>query len=435
MSINFTDIIIKKKNGLKLSYDEFKCFADGAAKGTVPDYQLSALLMAICINSLDDEETAYLTEAMTHSGDILDLNSINGIKIDKHSTGGVGDTTTLVLAPLTASLGLPVVKMSGRGLGHTGGTLDKLESIPGFNVNISPKKAAEQVNLHGIVIMGQTAELAPADKALYALRDVTGTVESIPLIASSIMSKKIAGGADGIVLDVKIGKGAFMKDIESAVKLSDTMVDAGKRLNKKMCALITDMNEPLGLNIGNSLEVIESIEILKGNTDCRLKTVSLTLGAEMLVMGGIAENQEIALDMLEENIKNGKGLEKLRELIKLQGGNDNVIDDYSLFPQPKASISIIADKDGYINSIDAYEVGKASLATGAGRKIKTDDIDYSAGIIMNKRTGDIISKGEKIAEIFASNSDKCNDSAKILKSAIKIGEKPKSRPIIYEIRR
>lgn len=433
--MNFTDIILKKRFNNRLTKKDLAYFAQGAADNTIPDYQLSALLMAICINGLDEEETTFLTEAMTNSGDILDLSNIKGIKIDKHSTGGVGDTTTLVLAPLTASLGLPVVKMSGRGLGHTGGTLDKLESIPNFNINISSEKAIEQVNNHSIVIMGQTAELAPADKTLYALRDVTGTVESIPLIASSIMSKKLAGGADGIVLDVKIGSGAFMKNIDDAIKLSDTMIKTGKSLGKKMCALITDMNQPLGLNIGNSLEVIEAMEILKGNADGRLKEVSFALGAEMLIMGGIAENKENAIEMLNKNIENGRGIEKLRELIILQGGDPNVIEDYSLFPQPKESYILKSEYNGYINNINAYDIGRAALETGAGRRTKNDNIDYSAGIIMNKQVGDKIQRGEKIAEIFSSSLEKCRNAADIIKNAVNIGEKPKARPVIYEARR
>lgn len=433
--MNFTDIIIKKRNNQKLTKDEIYTFVDGAAKGTIPDYQLSALLMAICIRGLDNDETAHLTTAMTYSGEVLDLSDINGIKIDKHSTGGVGDTTTLVLAPLSASLGLPVVKMSGKGLGHTGGTLDKLESIPGFSINISREDAIKQVNKNGIVIMGQTASLVPADKVLYQLRDVTGTVESIPLIASSIMSKKIAGGADGIVLDVKLGKGAFMKNMEDAISLSDIMVATGRKTGKKMSVLITDMNEPLGLYIGNSLEVIEAMEILKGNAEGRLKDVSLALGAEMLVMGGIAKDWDKAYNLLEENIKNGKGIEKFRELIKLQGGNPNITEDYSLFPQPKESLVITSDREGYIKETDAYEIGRASVETGAGRKKKTDILDYSAGIIMNKKTGDKIEKGEEIAKIFSSDISKCKNAANIIKNAVKIGDKPQERPVVYEIRR
>lgn len=433
--MNFTDIIIKKRNGLKLNKKELNFFAIGAAHNSIPDYQISALLMAICINGLDEEETTYLTEAMTNSGEILNLSSIKGIKIDKHSTGGVGDTTTLILAPLTASLGLPVVKMSGKGLGHTGGTLDKLKSIPNFNINIESETAINQVNNHGIVIMGQTAELAPADKTLYALRDVTGTVESIPLIASSIMSKKLAGGADGIVLDVKLGKGAFMKNIDNARALSDTMISIGKNLGKKISVLITDMNEPLGNYIGNSLEVIEAIEILKGNKNGRLKDVALALGAEMLVMGDIAKDYNSALNMLNQNICNGKGIEKFRELISLQNGNPNVIDDYSLFPQPKNSYILTSERSGYISEINAYEIGRASVATGAGRLTKDDELDYSAGIIMNKKIGDKVEKGEKIAEIFSSDITKCHIASDIINKAVNIGSKPDTKPVIYEIRR
>lgn len=433
--MNFTDIIIKKRDGQKLSKDELYYFANSAAQNTIPDYQISALLMAIFINGLDDNETAYLTEAMTNSGDILDLSDIKGFKIDKHSTGGVGDTTTLVLAPLVAACGLPVVKMSGRGLGHTGGTLDKLESIQGFNININANDAIEQVNKHNIVVMGQTSKLAPADKTLYALRDVTGTIDSIPLIASSIMSKKLAGGADGIVLDVKLGSGAFMSDLESARKLSDTMISIGKKLGKKMCALITDMNEPLGMYIGNSLEVIEAIEILNGNVEGRLKEVSLALASEMLVMGGISPNKEKALELLNQKIQNGDGISKFKELITLQGGNPDVTDDYSLFAKANESYTLYAPNDGYINSINAYEIGRASLETGAGRRTKADKIDYSAGIIMHKKTGDKVNKGDVIAEIFSSSMDKINVSANIINSAVNIGDKPVERPIIYEVRR
>ncbi|MGN1317441.1 MAG: thymidine phosphorylase [Lachnospirales bacterium] len=433
--MNFVDIIIKKRNNEKLTKEEIYYFVNGAANLTIPDYQLSSLLMAICIRGLDEEETSHLIKAMTLSGEVLDLSDIKGIKVDKHSTGGVGDTTTLVLAPLVASLGLPVIKMSGRGLGHTGGTLDKLESIPNFNVNLTKEIATKQVNKIGIAIMGQTAKLVPADKVLYQLRDVTGTVESIPLIASSIMSKKIAGGADGIVLDVKLGKGAFMKNIEDARNLGDIMIKSGKILDKKMSVLITDMNEPLGLNIGNSLEVIEAIEILKGNISGRLKEVSLSLAQEMLVMGEIAKDYDTAYKMLNENINNGKAIEKLEELILSQGGNANVIYDYSIFDKPKESFALLSDKEGYINEIDAYKIGQASVATGAGRITKKDNIDPSAGIIMNKKIGDEIRKGEVIAKIFASTSEKCENASEIIKKAVKIGDKPNLSPVVYEIRR
>lgn len=433
--MNFTDIIAKKRDGYELNKDELIYFANGAAKNTIPDYQLSALLMAICINGMSERETTELTYAMVNSGDVLDLADIKGIKIDKHSTGGVGDTTTLILAPLTASLGLPVVKMSGRGLGHTGGTLDKLESIPNFNINIDNSKAVDQVNKNGIVIMGQTALLAPADKTLYALRDVTATVESIPLIASSIMSKKIAGGADGIVLDVKVGNGAFMKSKDDAIKLCDSMITIGKNLGKKMCGLITDMNEPLGMYIGNSLEVIEAIEVLKGKRNGRLKEVALALGAEMLVMGEIAKDIDTAYDMLNKNIENGKGLEKFVEVINLQNGDPNVVYDYSIFDQPKETAYLCAENSGYIESINAFEIGRASLETGAGREKKSDDIDPSAGIIMHKRVGDYVEKGEKLADVFSSSVSKCENAINIIKNAIKIGENKVETHTVYEIRR
>ena len=434
--MNFADIIIKKKNNCELTKEEIEYFVDSVVKKTVPDYQISALLMAIAINSMSDRETAELTKAMTCSGNVLDLSDIKGIKTDKHSTGGVGDTTTLVLAPLTASLGLPVIKMSGRGLGHTGGTLDKLESIPGFSVSIPIDRAIEQVNKKGIVIMGQTEDLDPADKYLYALRDVTGTVESLPLIASSIMSKKLAAGADAIVLDVKTGKGAFMKNVEDAVRLADTMIRTAKAMDRKVTALVTDMNEPLGLNIGNSLEVIEAIEILKNRREGRLKEVSLALGAEMLVLGRIAENTEEAMALLERNIANGKGLEKLGELIEIQGGDPKVINDYSLFPQPKAEYELEAEEEGYVYSINCYDIGRASLNTGAGRAAKESPIDYSAGIIMHKKGGDTVKKGDVIAEVFSANIEKCIVSAEIIKNAVVISsERPEKRKLIYEVLR
>lgn len=431
--MNITDIIIKKKNNLELSKEEIQYFIDGVVNKTIPDYQISALLMAITINSMNERETADITRAMTFSGNVLDLSAIKGIKTDKHSTGGVGDTTTLVLAPLTASLGLPVVKMSGRGLGHTGGTLDKLESIPGFNVGLTIDKAIEQINDIGIAIMGQTMALDPADKYLYALRDVTGTVESLPLIASSIMSKKLAAGSDAIVLDVKTGSGAFMKNEEDAVKLAETMIKAGQSMNKKVTALITDMDEPLGEHIGNSLEVIEAIEILKGKKEGRLKDVSLALGAEMLVLGGIAKSAKQGIELMERNIHNGKGIDKFRELIEAQGGDSNVIDDYSLFPQPKAKYHLKADKEGYIYSIDCLSIGKAALITGAGREKKECTPDYSAGIIMRCHTGDKINKGSLIAEIFASDAEKCKKAADTIKNAVIISEsKPEKRSLIIK---
>lgn len=429
--MNFLDLIIKKRDKLKLNKSEIEYFIKGVTYKTIPDYQISAMLMAICLNKMDIEETAMLTDAMTNSGKTLDLSTIDGIKVDKHSTGGVGDTTTLVLAPLTASLGLPVIKMSGRGLGHTGGTLDKLESIPQFNTSLTEEQAFSQVQNHSIALMGQTADLAPADKYLYALRDVTGTVENISLIASSIMSKKLAAGSDAIVLDVKYGNGAFMKTPQDAEELANTMIGIGKHLGKKMTAFITNMNEPLGMNIGNSLEVIEAIEILKGNTEGALKKVSLALGSEMLVLGGIFQDANEAEKALEENIKNGKGLEKFRELINLQGGNSNVIEDYSLFPQPKEKMEIKAINTGYVNYISTESIGRASVATGAGRITKSDKLDYSAGIIMKKRIGDFVNTDDTIAYIYSSDKEKCQNAANIIIQAVTIGEKPQEQPLIY----
>ncbi|MCD8158217.1 MAG: thymidine phosphorylase [Clostridiales bacterium] len=431
--MNFTDLIIKKRDKNKLKKEEIEFFIKGSSEGTIPDYQIAAMLMAIYLNGLDDEETALLTAAMTSSGEILDLSAIPGIKVDKHSTGGVADTTTLILAPLTASLGLPVVKMCGRGLGHTGGTLDKLESIPGVQVELTPTRAVEQVKSCGAVIMGQTSDLAPADKVLYALRDVTGTVESIPLIAASIMSKKLAAGADAIVLDVKWGSGAFMKTPEEAERLTKTMIAAGKKAGRKTAAFITDMNQPLGNNIGNSLEVIEAAGILKWHIDNDLKTVALALGSKMLVLGGIAENTAKGLDMLNENIENGKGLKKFEEIIKAQGGNPAALYDYNLLGKASFSLEVKAAAGGFVYEINTYEIGKASAALGAGRLSKDDKIDLNAGIIMKKRLGDSVKPGETIAEVFAKSKEKCIEGANIIQGAVCIKKKiPEKKPLIFK---
>lgn len=432
--MSFVDLIIKKRDGGELSTEEIKYFVQGVTDGSIPDYQVSSMLMAICLKSLNDRETADLTLAMTHSGRILNLSAIDGIKVDKHSTGGVADTTTLILAPLTASLGLKVIKMSGRGLGHTGGTLDKLESIPGFNVSLTEQQAIEQVNSIGIAIMGQTADLAPADKRMYALRDVTGTVESIPLIAASIMSKKLAAGSDAIVLDVKYGNGAFMKSLDDARSLARTMVNIGNSLGRRTTALITPMDRPLGMYIGNSLEVIEAIEILKGNCEGRLKTVALELGAKMLVLGGIADSTQTALDMLNANIQNKKGLDKFKELITAQGGNPTVCDDYSLFPKARESYTLVSPKSGILTSINTTDIGRASVAAGAGRTVKDAPIDLGAGIIMHVTTGDNINTGDCIAEIFADTAEKCRSSAEILLSALDISDKKaEPLPVLAEV--
>lgn len=432
--MNIVDLIIKKRDGGKLTKEEIDFFIDGVTHETIADYQISAMLMAMFFNPLDTEETAMLTQAMTNSGETYDLSEIKGIKVDKHSTGGVADTTTLILAPLVASTGVPVVKMSGRGLGFSGGTLDKLESIPGFSVSVSKKDAIKFVNQSNIVIMGQSENLTPADKKLYAMRDVTGTVDSMPLIVGSIMSKKIAAGADAIVLDVKCGSGAFMKDYQSAKELATQMCEIGTAVNRRVTAVISSMEQPLGQNIGNALEVIEAIEILKGNIQGDLLEVSLTLGSYMLINANRVTTVDEGRTLLSENIKNGKGLEKFRELIIQQNGNPNVCDDYSLFDQCSDSIDLKAEKSGFIEKIDTALVGRASVETGAGRKEKSDTIDYGAGIIMKVRIGDYVNVGDIIATIFTSSNEKCQTSLFCLNQAIHIGEnKPETPQLILDI--
>lgn len=422
------DLIIKKRDGMKLSKEEIDFFVKGVTDGTIPDYQTSAMLMAIYFRGLDDDETALLTIAMAHSGKIFDLSEIKGIKVDKHSTGGVADTTTLILAPLTASVGLPIVKMSGKGLGFSGGTQDKLNSIPGFNVDIDENHATEYAKKTNIVLMSQNNELTPADKKLYELRDVTGTVESLPLIASSIMSKKIAAGADAIVLDVKCGSGAFMKDIDSAKKLANIMVSIGKNSGRNVRAIITSMSQPLGNYIGNSLEVIEAIEVLKGNVKGDLLDVTLKLGAHMLILANITDKEDTAIKILKENIENKKGLEKFREMIIQQDGNPNIIDDYSLLPHCEHEYKVISEYSGYITETNTALIGRASLETGAGRSYKEQELDYGAGIIMKKRIGDKIEKGETIALIYSSSVEKCASAGEFIKKAIKIEKDKKEIP-------
>lgn len=432
--MNIIDIIIKKRDGGILNKEETDFFVSSAVKGEIADYQISAMLMAIFLKGLNHTETALLTDAMAHSGETYDLSKIKGIKVDKHSTGGVGDTTTLILAPLVASLGVPVFKMSGKGLGFSGGTIDKLESIDGFNTTLSKEEAIRLVSKNGIVIMGQSQNLTPADKIFYSLRDVTGTVESIPLIVSSIMSKKLAAGADSIVLDVKCGSGAFMKDYASAKELAMGMVEIGRKMNRKITAVISSMAQPLGNYIGNSLEVIEAIEVLKCNAKGDLLDVSLTLGACMLKNAEKCNSIEEGRKMLAENIKNGKGLEKLRELIIQQNGNPNIIDDYSLLPHAKHSFKVLSTSDGYITEMDTSKIGRASVETGAGRKTKADILDYGAGLIMKVRLGEYIKEGKEIAEIFASSEEKCIAAQNIMLSAIKTSsEKPSKEKLILDI--
>ena len=433
--MNFVDIIIKKRDGGKLTPEEITFFVKGVTDGSLPDYQISSLLMAILLKGMDAEETAHLTMEMAHSGGMFDLSSVEGFKVDKHSTGGVADTTTLILAPLVASVGVPVVKMSGRGLGFSGGTIDKLESIPGFRVDVAEEEALRYGREGGIVLMSQTDDLTPADKKLYALRDVTGTVDSIPLIAASIMSKKIAAGADGIVLDVKCGSGAFMKDLESAEKLATTMADMGRHVGRKVTAVISGMDQPLGMYIGNSLEVMEAIEVLKGNVGGDLLEVSLTLGANMLLLAGKVHTEEEGKALLQEQIRNGKGLQKFREMLIQQGGDVNIIENYDLLPLSEMKLEVKADRDGFITHMDTAMIGRASQETGAGRMFKGQPLDFGAGIIMKKRLGDAIATGESLAVVYSKSEEKCLSAVDFLKKAITIEEKQRAElpPLIWKI--
>ena len=391
------DIILKKRYGGTLTKEEIHEVIDGYVKGNVPDYQVSALLMAICFQGLNDEEKVNLTMEMLHSGEQVDLSSIDGICVDKHSTGGVGDKTSLAIGPILAACGLKIAKMSGRGLGHTGGTLDKLESIPGCSINVSSEDFFKQVKEVGVAIIGQTKNITPADKKLYALRDVTGTVDSIGLIASSIMSKKLASGAHFILIDVKVGDGAFMKDEEQARQLSKTMVKIGNSLGRKTVCVLTNMNEPLGNAVGNSLEVIEAIETLKGRGPKDFTNLVYDLCSKLLVMTGVCKVDKEARILIKEKIENGEALEKLRQMIKYQGGNPDVTDDYSLFKKAKEVVPVLSEKEGYVKFEEALQIGVGAMMLGAGRENKEDDVDHSVGIVMNKKVGDYVKKGEPLA--------------------------------------
>ena len=430
----FTDIIEKKKNGLKLTQEELNFFIDGYVKGDIPDYQVSALLMAIVLKGMDDEETAALTTAMLNSGSRMDLSAIKGFKVDKHSTGGVGDDTTLLVAPLVAACGCKVAKMSGRGLGFTGGTLDKLESIPGFNVFLDNETFVKNVSKVGLAIMGQTQDLVPADKKLYALRDVTGTVQSLPLIASSIMSKKIAMGTDAVVLDVKTGNGALMPALKDSIKLADIMVRIGKATGLKTTAVVTDMNQPLGNCIGNALSVEEAIHVLRDNIECDIKTISLTLAAKMLILGGICESDSEAMMMLEEKLASGQALVKLAQMIKTQGGDPAVVDDTSILPHAKEQIPVCADSAGYVSEIITRDVGSAASLLGAGRMTKEDVIDPAVGIVIKKRLGDYVEKGEELAIFHVNDKKNFEEAVAKFKKAYTISkDQPDEFPLIYTV--
>lgn len=427
------DIIHKKRNGGELSEEEIRFFIEGYTDESIPDYQAAALCMAVYFRGMTPKETSILTLAMAESGDQIDLGGIEGFTVDKHSTGGVGDKTSLIVVPIVASCGGKVAKMSGRGLGHTGGTVDKLESIPGFRTELNPDDFIKQVNGIGLCIVGQTGELAPADKKLYALRDVTATVESIPLIASSIMSKKLAAGSKGIVLDVKTGSGAFMKTVEESENLAKEMVAIGKSAGRSVTAVITNMDIPLGDSVGNSLEVIEAIKTLKGEGESDLTEVCLTLAAQMLSMV-TGEDEKTCYSMARGAIDNGLAINKLREMISAQGGNANVVDDYSLFKQPKYTAEIFSECDGYIEHTDAEKIGIASVILGAGREKKGDPIDPSAGIVLKKKTGDYVKKGEPLAVFYTDDEGKIEGAKQEFLNAFTFGnERTQPQKLIYKI--
>ncbi len=430
--MRMVDIIEKKRDGQELTTAEINFFIEGYTKGEIPDYQASALAMAIYFQDMNDRERADLTRAMVESGDTIDLSAIDGVKVDKHSTGGVGDTTTLVLAPLVASLGVPVAKMSGRGLGHTGGTIDKLESIAGFHVELTREQFIDLVNRDKVAVIGQSGNLTPADKKLYALRDVTGTVNSIPLIASSIMSKKIAAGADAIVLDVKTGDGAFMKTQEDAEELAHAMVRIGNHVGRKTIAIISDMSQPLGFAIGNALEVKEAIETLQGKGPKDLTELVLTLGSQMVILAGKAKTSEEAKEMLLDAIHSGKALAKFKEFLANQGGDASIVDDLTKLPQAKYKIELPAKQSGYISRMVADEIGVASMILGAGRATKEDVIDLAVGLVLHKKVGDKVEEGESILTIY-SNRENVEDVKQKLYDNIFIADTAIAPTLIHTV--
>lgn len=427
------DIILNKRENKELTYEELKFFIDGYVSGLIPDYQVSALLMAICFNGMTKKETSTLTDLMMHSGDVIDLSVIKGVKVDKHSTGGVGDKTSLVLGPLVASCGAVLAKMSGRGLGFTGGTLDKLESIPGMSITLTKEEFVDQVNNIGIAIIGQTGDLVPADKKLYALRDVTGTVESVPLIASSIMSKKLASGSDTILLDVKFGNGAFMKNQESARTLARTMVEIGNSLNRDTRAILTDMNQPLGLAVGNILEVKEAIDTLNGHGPNDFKELCLEAGSIILEQAKIVSSRKEAKEILIKKLNNGEAFAKFKEFIKAQGGDISYVEDPSKFEVAKNIYEVKATRDGYISSISAIDIGVAAMHLGAGRATKEDTIDFASGIILNKKVGNAVKVGDTLATIHTNNANFESEINEVLNAFVISDEVVEPTPIVYEV--
>ncbi|WP_315905880.1 pyrimidine-nucleoside phosphorylase [Priestia koreensis] len=431
--MRMVDIIQKKRNGKELTTEEINFFVEGYTKGDIPDYQVSALMMAVYFQGMKSNEIATLTQAMVNSGETIDLSAIEGHKVDKHSTGGVGDKTTFIVGPLVASVGVPVAKMSGRGLGHTGGTLDKLEAIEGFHIEMTKEEFINNVNTHKLAVAGQTGNLAPADKKLYALRDVTATVDSIPLIAGSIMSKKLASGADGIVLDVKTGSGAFMKTLEDSEALAKEMVNIGNNLGRHTVAVISDMNQPLGFEVGNANEVREAVEVLQGKKVDDLRRLSLELSSHMAVIAEIFDTYEEAYKELEKNLENGKAFEVFRSFVQAQGGNVDMIDDLSKLPQAKYQVEVKAEKDGYVSAIEAESIGIAAMYLGAGRATKDDQINHAVGITLKKKVGDEVKAGEAIV-VLHTDDENPTDSIKKVQEAYEISNsKPEERPLIHNV--
>lgn len=432
MTLRMYDIIKNKRDGIELSTKEINFFIENYTSGNIPDYQAAALLMAIYCNKMNKRETLDLTKAMINSGDTVDLSHIKGIKVDKHSTGGVGDKTTIALGPMVASCGIPFVKMSGRGLGHTGGTLDKLESIKDFKVELSSKDFFEAANNINIAICSQTANITPADKKLYSLRDVTATVENISLIAGSIMSKKLAIGSDAIVLDVKVGSGAFMKDLDSALTLAKEMVDLGTGFGRETVAIVTNMDEPLGYAVGNALEVKEAIETLKGNGPKDFYELCLSLGTKLLLLAKRCENESEARELLIDTVDSGRAYKKLLEFVENQGGDISYIENTKLLPKANYIVEVKSDTDGFIKSMNAEKVGECSLILGAGRETKESKIDLSSGIVLNVKVDDEVKKGDVLAYVHGNNIEKVNEVKDYLKDIIYIGEKnSKEKKLIY----
>lgn len=432
--MDMVKIIEKKKLNQVLSKEELEYVAKQAAFNDHIDYQLAALLMAIRLNGMTPQETTDLTLAMAHSGDMVDLSAIKGVPVDKHSTGGVGDTTTLILVPLVAACGAPVAKMSGRGLGHTGGTLDKLESIPGMRVEIEEEAFIKQVQDIGCAVIGQSSNMAPADKKIYALRDVTSTVDSLPLIASSIMSKKLASGSRGIVLDVKTGAGALMPTLQSSIELAKAMVDIGRLSKRRTMAVITDMDEPLGSHVGNALEVKEAIDVLAGRTKGPLLEVSLVLGSYMLLVGGVVGSRQEGYDKMLEALEKGQGLKKLKEMIKAQGGDEQVCDDTSLLPQAEVCLPVYHQRQGYVQKMDTIKLGLIAQELGAGRKEKDDVINPAVGFVLHKRIGEMISPEERLATVYAATQETAQKACEALQEAVQIGaEQVEPKPLVLAL--